>query len=937
MAEASFAVIDLETTGFNPNDRVVEIGLIHVDANGQIERRWQTLIQPGRDIPNTHVHGISATDVVDAPRFGQIAAELAALLQSRIIVAHNATFDLSFLKREFSRLGLELDLSISSLCTMVLSQTHLPGGPRKLSDCLFRIGVTNVAPHAALADTEATAQLFTYMLPSIGVELRSVWPCAIPWHHFEDEAAEPVARDDHRTEPGEWLRRISSSLPGTGDRGRDSYRRLLNAALADDELTDTEIQQLLKRAEELGMNRAEALEEHELYVRQLAVEAWADGEVTSDEQETLRSVATALGVDQLLVYNLLTESLAGGPRERIVLKPGDRVAFTGATELPREAWEARAVGAGLNVGGVTQKSVLLMAANPDSRSGKAQRAIKWDVPVVSEMAFARLIRELEESPVTSAPELSTVPFEYDDLAIEYLRVFPWMAETADTTSGPQSIASAWISRYPARPLFEMSPRLSATFTPEFIEHRTAAIRQWIARYPEPLRATIVHLGDLPGVGKRRLEEMTQQVVMAALDATGADEYSQFGELIEYDVAEAPTLLIPPALQTMWHWWILTGAEMDLQGAPILVAEAFDEARDSPDVENIGRSLWNQAFDELTRFAAGDPRLQLIVQERLLGDSTLEELGVELGVTRERVRQLEKPLRERAGSIGTTIDMILASLGQRFRPFAKVEDIYAALPQLRNPSPFEGDSLLNAITGLSTDFEIDGLWWQHKDTGPLILENLSQASDEFGIVDPEELATRLGVGRELLLERLTEPERHRIGIYQGLILTSINSYGDRAAAVLHLEGQPMTTPDLIDRLPGGNVRSLGNALSIDERFTRSALDTWSLTSWGYEEFTTISGHIAKRIEENGGAYSFAALLEEAGELRVSQSSLRTFAANGEYSITDGIISKADAPVENTALPEETKALYYRDGAWNLLVTVSFDHLRGSGLVVCLSFG
>ena len=64
----AFAVVDFETTGILPSyhHRVVEIGVTHVDDDGTITGRWETLINPERDLGPQHIHGIRAADILDA-------------------------------------------------------------------------------------------------------------------------------------------------------------------------------------------------------------------------------------------------------------------------------------------------------------------------------------------------------------------------------------------------------------------------------------------------------------------------------------------------------------------------------------------------------------------------------------------------------------------------------------------------------------------------------------------------------------------------------------------------------------------------------------------------------------------------------------------------------------------------------------------------------
>ena len=78
---AEYAVIDLETTGYSPkhHDRVVEVGIVRIDPDGNRLREYCTLINPHRDMGATHVHGISATDVAGAPAFRDEAGAARAM------------------------------------------------------------------------------------------------------------------------------------------------------------------------------------------------------------------------------------------------------------------------------------------------------------------------------------------------------------------------------------------------------------------------------------------------------------------------------------------------------------------------------------------------------------------------------------------------------------------------------------------------------------------------------------------------------------------------------------------------------------------------------------------------------------------------------------------------------------------------------------------
>src|SRR4051812_24564913 len=97
----SYAVIDLETTGLVPGqDAVVEVCVVLVDADGEPQDDWHSLVRPWRPLDASHVHGIREPDLAGAPSFAEVADDLAALLEGRVLVAHNAGFDAAMLTHE---------------------------------------------------------------------------------------------------------------------------------------------------------------------------------------------------------------------------------------------------------------------------------------------------------------------------------------------------------------------------------------------------------------------------------------------------------------------------------------------------------------------------------------------------------------------------------------------------------------------------------------------------------------------------------------------------------------------------------------------------------------------------------------------------------------------------------------------------------------------
>ena len=117
-----FALIDVETTGLNSSsDRVVQVAVRQLDQHGALERSWHTLVDPERDPGPTHIHGITKQMLIGAPTFRTVAAEVAELVDGRVLVAHNAAFDWGFLHAESTRAVRPLGSS-HRLCTLGLAR-----------------------------------------------------------------------------------------------------------------------------------------------------------------------------------------------------------------------------------------------------------------------------------------------------------------------------------------------------------------------------------------------------------------------------------------------------------------------------------------------------------------------------------------------------------------------------------------------------------------------------------------------------------------------------------------------------------------------------------------------------------------------------------------------------------------------------------------------
>lgn len=176
-AEAYFAFLDVETTGLDPNsgDKICEIAVIKT-VGGEVADEFVSLVNPGRSIPERaiSIHGITQSMVNRAPLFRDIADDLLEFLHDTIIVAHNARFDLEFLRSELNNLNLSLPEN-SVIDTLSIARRYYTFPSNSLGDIARYIGLPIDKQHRALADVTTTKDMFEYFLKDLerrGIRLK---------------------------------------------------------------------------------------------------------------------------------------------------------------------------------------------------------------------------------------------------------------------------------------------------------------------------------------------------------------------------------------------------------------------------------------------------------------------------------------------------------------------------------------------------------------------------------------------------------------------------------------------------------------------------------------------------------------------------------------------------------------------------------------------
>ncbi|NGO69011.1 DEDDh family exonuclease [Streptomyces boncukensis] len=155
-----YAVVDVETTGLARDDRIVSAAVYRLDAHGEVEDHWYTLVNPERDPGPTWIHGLTSAELARAPLFADIADEFAEHLADRVLVAHNAIFDWSMIAREYARAQRTAPVR-QRLCTIALSkELSLPVPNNKLESLAAHYGVVQRRAHHALDDARVLTEVF---------------------------------------------------------------------------------------------------------------------------------------------------------------------------------------------------------------------------------------------------------------------------------------------------------------------------------------------------------------------------------------------------------------------------------------------------------------------------------------------------------------------------------------------------------------------------------------------------------------------------------------------------------------------------------------------------------------------------------------------------------------------------------------------------------
>jgi DNA polymerase-3 subunit epsilon len=385
--DLEYVAFDVETTGFGKNDRIVEIGFVAF-KNDKVLEEWSTLINPLRDVGKTNIHGITPSMVSTAPLFEDVINDVFRMINGRVLVSHQFSFDARMLIQELIRANTEGDIG-KGFCTMIASRRLLAGTGDSLASTCAELRVESIKAHSALGDARMTMQIFQHLME----DEQDVRPAYVEYQKILNPTR-VLVREAFLRQPNDAIDRIKAftqKIPfPTSDEKFVAYLLLLNMAMQDLVISKSEQFELENWASELGVTKSDLTSLHQGYLDSFIQAALRDGVITIQEREMIELVGKALNLPVVI-----PDAPQPIQANEDTLSVGKRVCFTGeasgfsGTTINRGELEALAAKVGLHpVRDVTKKGCdILVAADASTMSGKAKRAKEWGIPVISVEKF----------------------------------------------------------------------------------------------------------------------------------------------------------------------------------------------------------------------------------------------------------------------------------------------------------------------------------------------------------------------------------------------------------------------------------------------------------------------------------------------------------------------------------------------------------------------
>jgi DNA polymerase III subunit epsilon len=206
--------VDLEMTGLDPGvDRVIEVCVVR-KVGEKREDFLDTLVDPGPGVAfQTDVHGLGPASLAGAPPFAQIADRVVELTTGAVLVAHAASWDVTFLEAEFARLGRAIRFPFY-LDTLTLARRALWQKSHSLGALAEALGIAREAAHRAGDDVRVLSMLFERLVTDLAPRSpRDLWHVRVAERHVRPEVLERSVEVARTGEPAWVTYRPSHKAP----------------------------------------------------------------------------------------------------------------------------------------------------------------------------------------------------------------------------------------------------------------------------------------------------------------------------------------------------------------------------------------------------------------------------------------------------------------------------------------------------------------------------------------------------------------------------------------------------------------------------------------------------------------------------------------------------------------------------------------------------
>ena len=169
VAKSGFVALDFETTGLHAGpDKIIEIGAIRYNSSLKPCDQFQSFVNPGMHIPSSasDINHIYDSMVSNAPDISSLLPKLLDFIEGYPVVAHNADFDISFLKDAVNRCHIRKAQLIEYGCTLMWARKNLHLSSNKLGDVAKHFGIPHVSAHRAIGDCKALGEIVLRMIES---------------------------------------------------------------------------------------------------------------------------------------------------------------------------------------------------------------------------------------------------------------------------------------------------------------------------------------------------------------------------------------------------------------------------------------------------------------------------------------------------------------------------------------------------------------------------------------------------------------------------------------------------------------------------------------------------------------------------------------------------------------------------------------------------